>query len=141
MGFVSHPIVICWVNYKDSLKMYINDHIDEFLSRGGKAETKKLKCKISSKVGHPICFLDSAFHENHKAALLTKELVRKEEPWYIKKKDFRDAYRKYQSLPPTCKIKSTSDFQHYRWPFAHDLDDPFYQVEENSDGSISCSTN
>ena len=54
-------------------------------------------------------------------------------------RDFKIAYNHYIDLPPTCKIKSTSDFQHYIWPFAHDIEDPIYKVKENPDGTCSCS--
>jgi len=126
LGFCFHPSVIMFLNYADSLRLYINDHIDEFISRGGKTSLSR-KCKIKSdNIVHPPWAIDPKFHENHKAALLTKELARNENPHYIHFKDFVKAHKKYSKLPEPEK-KSTSDFNHYIWPFSQDLSDPMYK--------------
>ena len=125
LGFYSHPSIIMFLNHPDSLKLYINAHIDEFISRGGKTSLSR-KCKIDKKeIEHPIWALDEKFHENHKAALLSKEIARKEKPHYIHFKDFVKAYRKYSTYPEPKK-KSGSDFNHYIWPFSQDLKNPMY---------------
>ena len=126
MGFGSHPCVIMWMNHKDSLKLYINTHIEEFLSRGGKPGTKKLMFSLKEDIEHPIWTKDPLFHLNHKAALTTKEIVRSEKEWYISKPDFYIAYRYYIDEPPTKKVKTTSSFEYYMWPFTQDLNDPMY---------------
>lgn len=131
MGFCYHPVVIMWMNHIDSLKLYINEHIDEFISRGGKAGTIKLKFKIDNidKIEHPIWTADENFHINHRAALLTKEISRKEKDWYINKKDFQSAYEYYSKPPLSIKTntKSTSSFDYYFWPFTQDIDNPRYK--------------
>ena len=134
MGFYSHPAVVMWMNHIDSLKLYINCHIDEFLSRGGKPGTIKLKLKLHNieKIEHPIWSLDPEFHKNHKASLMTKEIVRKEAEWYIKKRDFKIAYNYYIKQEKTekqKKTKTTSSFEYYIWPFTQDLDNPRYVIE------------
>lgn len=129
MGFWSHPVVIMWMLHVNSLKLYINDHIDEFLERGGKPGTIKMKCKIDipiENIQHPIWTQDPKFHENHKAALMTKEIVRKEKPWYVMKEDFKLAYDYYLNNPPVVKAKTTSSFEYYLWPFTQDIENPRY---------------
>jgi hypothetical protein len=130
MGFWSHPVVIMWMLHPDSLKLYINDHIEEFLERGGKPGTKKMMYKIDTPIEnivHPIWSTDVKFHANHKAALLTKEIVRKEKEWYIFKDDFKVAYDSYINNPPVHKAKTTSSFEYYIWPFTQDIDNPRYK--------------
>mgnify|MGYP003648426148 CR=1 FL=1 len=127
LGFWSHPSVLMFLNHPQSLKMYINAHIDVFLERGGKTSTSR-KYKVDTEVEHPIWTLDSAFHLNHKAALLTKELARNESPHYIHFRDFKIAYNFYLSSPP-AKNKSSSDFDYYIWPFSQDLSNPRYIIE------------
>lgn len=139
MGFYSHPAVTMWNNYPESLKLYINDHIDEFISRGGKKGVDKLRCKIDfpiNEISHPIFALDPHFHKNHKAALTTKEVVRNEPKWYYNKRDFKVAYRHY--VNKKCVIKSTSDFGHYIWVFTQDRNEPIYKIVEKEDGTCDC---
>lgn len=127
MGFGSHPCVIMWMNHKDSLKLYINAHVEEFLSRGGKPGTQKLMFHLNDEnIEHPVWTKDPVFHQNHKASLLTKEIVRNEKEWYIHKPDFSQAYQYYQKTPPLSKVKTTSSFEYYIWPFTQDLDNPRY---------------
>jgi hypothetical protein len=128
LGFYSHPMVIMYMNYPDSLRSYINNHIDEFIYRGGKPGAIKRKCKIKvdeDKIVHPPWALDPKFHENHKAALLCKELAREEKPHYIHFPDFIRAHDFYKTQPPT-NPNSSSDFSHYIWPFSQDLKNPQY---------------
>lgn len=140
MGFWSHPCVIMWLNYPDSLRLYINSHILEFLDRGGKPGSIKRMCKIKNEnIIHPPWVSDPVFHDNHKAALLTKELVRKEPPFYIKFRDFKVAYNFY--ITKKASVKSTSDFNHYIWPFTQDLDKPIYPMypiylKEEKEGEV-----
>jgi hypothetical protein len=127
MGFWHHPCVLMWLNYVDSLRLYINAHVLEFISQGGKPGAIKRMCKINNdNIIHPPWALDPVFHENHKAALLTKELVRKEPPFFINFRDFKVAYNSYVGKKATNK--STSDFDHYIWPFSQDLDKPLYPI-------------
>jgi len=129
LGFWAHPVVIMWLNHPESLKLYINEHLDEFIARGGKASSINRKYSLKSeKIEHPVWTLDEKIHINHKAALLTKEIVRKEAEWYINFKDFVFAYNFYTNSPPKNKTKSTSDFEYYIWPFTQDLKTPIYNL-------------
>ena len=128
LGFYSHPMVIMYMNYPDSLKAYINAHLLEFIARGGKPGSIKRMCKIKvteDQITHPPWALDPKFHENHKAALLTKEIARKEKPHYIHFPDFVQAHEFYLTQEPT-NPNSSSDFSHYMWPFSQDLENPLY---------------
>lgn len=132
-GFWSHPVVVMWLNHIDSLKLYINCHLDEFLFRGGKPGSEARRCKINTSIeniSHPVWTLDVEFHKNHKAALLTKEIVRKEKTWYILKRDFEIAYNYFLENPPTVKVKTTSSFEYYMWPFTQDRQTPRYNLEK-----------
>ena len=128
MGFWSHPVVIMWMQHIDSLKLYINCHIDEFLERGGKSGVSKLKYSSINEenIQHPIWSHDPNFHKNHKAALLTKEIIRNEKSWYIHKEDFKVAYEYYSENKSLKKNKSISSFEYYMWPFTQDLSNPIY---------------
>ena len=128
-GFKYHPIVCMYLNHPESLRHYINEHVNEFISRGGKPGSIARKCfteKSIDETEHPIWTLDPEFHKNHKAALLTKELARKEKQWYINFPDFCEAYECYKNKPIDPKNKSKSDFSHYIWPFSQDLKNPRY---------------
>lgn len=100
-GYCYHPIILMYMKHKDTLKLYINSCIDVFVERGGKKGVSSRKYDLSYlysqnvKMEHPSWCKDPKFHENHKAALLYKELERKEKPWYIHFPDFVEAYLKY----------------------------------------------
>ena len=85
MGFCNHPIVEMWFGYEDALKEYINAHIEEWIHRGYKNTMKRYE--VNAKIYPEWCEWDY-FHENHKSALLAKELDRNEKPWYQFKKEF-----------------------------------------------------
>lgn len=142
MGFCSHPVIVMWLNHEDSLKLYINAHLDVFLARGGKEGTKVLKFNIdNANIEHPIWTKDSMFHINHRAALLTKEIERKEKSWYINKQDFKIAYKYYKDHPPQEKTKSTSSFEYYIWPFTQDVKNPRYIVNDDNTCSFRKESN
>jgi hypothetical protein len=129
LGFYSHPAVLMFLNYPDSLKLYINSHIDIFIERGGKPGCIKRKCNIKIQIEdivHPPWALDEKFHQNHKAALLTKELIRNEKPHYTNFPDFQDAYKYYLTIKIPTNPDSSSDFSHYIWPYSQDLKKPLY---------------
>jgi hypothetical protein len=85
MGFCNHPAVEMWFGYEDALKEYIDAHIREWINRGYKNTMKIYDMKTKN---HPEWCGWSKIHENHKGALLQKELDRKEKPWYQYKEDF-----------------------------------------------------
>ena len=129
-GYCYHPIVLMFMHYKDTLKLYINSCIEVFVERGGKKGVLSRKidsfsCKEEDIV-HPSWCLNPIFHENHKAALLYKELERGEKPWYINFPDFVAAYLKYYksledltplSTTPAPFNKKATGFPFYMWEF------------------------
>lgn len=90
LGFCYHPAVLQWLGFEDSLKLYINAHIREFLARGY-TNNMVLYTTFPSEVKHPDWVYSEEFHKNHRAALLKKERDRNEKPWYVLKQDFLDA--------------------------------------------------
>lgn len=88
MGFCNHPAVEMWYGYEDALKEYINAHIEEWVARGYKNTMKTYDVKAKE---HPEWCGWSDIHENHKGALLKKELDRLEKPWYQNMQNFVSA--------------------------------------------------
>jgi hypothetical protein len=88
MGFCNHPAVEMWYGYEDALKEYINAHIEEWIARGYKNTMKTYNVKAKE---HPEWTEWSEIHENHKGALLKKELDRAEKPWYQNMQNFLSA--------------------------------------------------
>lgn len=98
LGFANHPAVRMWFWHETALKAYINAHIDEFVDRGFNNTMKRYQVpEIYSK---PKWCQNNDFHKNHRAALLKKELDRKEKAWYDNKEEFRSA----------------GEFVAYEWP-------------------------
>jgi hypothetical protein len=85
MGFCNHPIVEMWFGYEDALKEYIDSHIDEWKARGYKNTMKRYGVKGGEK---PVWCSWKKFHDNHKGALINKEVDREEKIWYQKMDDF-----------------------------------------------------
>jgi hypothetical protein len=85
LGFCNHPAVEMWYGYEDALKEYIDAHIYEWLKRGYKNTMYIYNVKTKE---HPEWCGWKKIHENHKGALLKKEIDRKEKIWYQLKKDF-----------------------------------------------------
>lgn len=86
MGFANHPCVRSWYGYETALKSYINACIEEWISRGYK-NTMTIY-DIPSDYPRPSWTFDPEFHQIHRAALLHKEISRKEKPWYQLKEEF-----------------------------------------------------
>jgi len=78
MGFCNHPAVEMWYGYEDALKEYIDAHIIEWIKRGYKNTMYIYNIKTKD---HPKWCEWADFHENHKGALLKKEIDRNEKPW------------------------------------------------------------
>ena len=89
MGFSTHAAVRMWYGYNDSLKLYINAHIETWIARGYKNNMKTYNVDINSL--RPAWTLDPSFHQNHRAALFDKETKRKEPAWYVEMDDFVNA--------------------------------------------------
>jgi hypothetical protein len=93
MGFCNHPIVEMWFGYEDALKEYIDSHIDEWISRGYKNNMKRYGVKGGNK---PVWCSWKKFHDNHKGALINKEIDRGEKIWYQKMEDFVNVKEDYK---------------------------------------------
>ena len=89
VGYAINPIVRMWYGYEDALKHYINAHIDEWIRRGYKNTMKRYI--VPENFERPKWTYDEELHKNHRAALLDKEITRKEKPWYVHMKDFVEA--------------------------------------------------
>jgi hypothetical protein len=85
MGFSTHPIVEMWFGYEDALKEYINAHIQEWIKRGYK-NTMKIYGVKAKRYPHWVYW--EHFHDNHRGALIAKEIDRDEKIWYQEKDDF-----------------------------------------------------
>jgi hypothetical protein len=95
MGFCNHPIVEMWFGYEDALKEYIDCHINEWIERGYKNNMKRYEVKSKQR---PFWCDWKDFHDNHKGALINKEIDRNEKIWYQKMEDFvrvKDEYEDY----------------------------------------------
>jgi hypothetical protein len=92
MGFCNHPIVEMWFGYEDALKEYIDCHIDEWMARGYKNTMKRYGVKGGEK---PVWCGWKKFHDNHKGALINKEVDREEKIWYQKMDDFVEVKENY----------------------------------------------
>ena len=86
LGFAYHPIIKMWLGYEHSLKEYINAHITAWLERG--YENNMMFYPVSPGQNRPTWTCDPKMHQNHRAALITKELTRNETPWYQLKPEF-----------------------------------------------------
>lgn len=80
LGFVYHPVVPMWLGYETALKAYINSCITEWESLGYTNTMKKYDIDENYEV--PIWIYDQDLHENHISNLVTKEIERRENPWY-----------------------------------------------------------
>lgn len=85
MGFSTHPIVEMWFGYEDALKQYIDAHIQEWIKRGYKNTMKIYNVKAKR---YPDWVFWEHFHDNHRGALIAKEIDRDEKIWYQEKEDF-----------------------------------------------------
>jgi hypothetical protein len=70
-GWLNHPCSIMWKNHVPLLKMYLNESIDIWVSRGFKNTMKKEI--INETIVYPPWFGDNRFHESHKSNLLKKD--------------------------------------------------------------------
>lgn len=85
LGFVHHPAVRMWVGYEDALREYITAHIQEWIKRKFTNTMTMYDIKDSPR---PPWMMDGKIYQNHRAALLEKEMSRSEAPWYINRKEF-----------------------------------------------------
>ncbi len=86
LGWFSHPIVGMWFGYEEALVEYLRAHISEWIERGF-ANTMSFQ-EFQGKVIYPDWIFERRIHDNHRGALLRKEIERKEKRWYILKDMF-----------------------------------------------------
>lgn len=79
-GFMHHPALTMWVGHEESLKDYINAHIDEWVERGYNNTMEKYE--VQNPIRPRWCD-DEEIHKNHRASLFLKELSRHEPEWYV----------------------------------------------------------
>ena len=83
LGFGNHPAVKMWLGYRLALGSYINAHIDEWIARGYK--NTMLWCEppnIYQPLVLPWWINFKELMMSHCAALINKEIDRKEKLWY-----------------------------------------------------------
>jgi len=96
-GFKSHPCVLSWMGFQDSLKEYIDSCVAEWVSRGYKNTMRTYGVVDAPR---PSWTLDERIFDNHRGALFLKEMERNESPWYV-------GFPEFHSFTP---------FEDYIWP-------------------------
>ena len=71
-GWINHPCSVMWRNHVPLLKMYLNESIDEWVSRGFKNTMDKEDID-EEEVTYPDWFGNQKFHDSHKSNLLKKD--------------------------------------------------------------------
>lgn len=128
--FVYHPAVLMWLCYNESLKEYINAHIQELSIRN--IDTLHMNTyELDHNKNHkPIWVDDTEIHNNHKAILYIKEIKNNESAWYINKSDFvkssNDYLNLYNDSNNLSSLLSDTYFDYYIWPF--NKDDNRYKI-------------
>jgi len=84
IAWVRHPAVLLWVGYLDGLKYYYNCHLKEWANRGYRNVILQ-SYELPGIINLPAWTQNRDFLENHRGALLKKELERNEKPWYVKR--------------------------------------------------------
>jgi hypothetical protein len=79
-GYMSHSIIVMWMNHADSLREYIDCHIIACGERGIKNSMPRYYKRGTD---HPLWIYDDLIHERHKSQLVTREIERNETPWYV----------------------------------------------------------
>ena len=72
-GWINHPCSVMWRNHVPLLKMYLNESIDEWVSRGFK-NTMDREDIDEEEVTYPDWFGNQKFHDSHKSNLIKKRL-------------------------------------------------------------------
>jgi hypothetical protein len=70
IAWSNHPACIMWDGFSDSLKLYCNTMIDEWIKRGYNNTMKKYI--IPFNISHPLWIGLEKFHSSHRKALLWK---------------------------------------------------------------------
>ena len=70
-GWVNHPVTRMWKGYENALKQYLNECIDEWVSRGYNNNMKHEV--IDDVIEYPHWLGNDLFHSSHRANLLRKD--------------------------------------------------------------------
>ena len=70
-GWRHHPAALMWSGFEESLKLYCNCCISEWISRGYKNNMKQYEIDFS-KLKFPCWFGNDQFHSTHRSNLLRK---------------------------------------------------------------------
>lgn len=70
IGWINHPAVRMWKDYEEALKLYMNECIDEWVSRGYKNTMQKAQV---NDVVYPTWFGNDKLHKSHRSNLLRKK--------------------------------------------------------------------
>ena len=70
-GWINHPITKMWAGYENALKQYLNECIDEWVSRGYNNNMEYEV--IDGDVVYPQWLGNDLFHSSHRANLLRKD--------------------------------------------------------------------
>jgi hypothetical protein len=133
-SFRMHPVTLMWMGYEDSLALYFNCCLDEWVTRKTKsgAFCKNNMHRIMDHrphPGHKDEFDDPAFISNpdfsmsHRVAMIRKEIARDEEEWYVN--FLKD---------PEFKVPSKFFKLGYYWPTTNSFADPqpdHYKIKED----------
>ena len=70
-GWINHPITKMWAGYENALKQYLNECIDEWVSRGYNNNMKHEV--ITEPIIYPDWLGNEKFHSSHRANLIRKD--------------------------------------------------------------------
>lgn len=104
LGFVYHPAVLMWIKWPDALKLYINAHIEVWIERGYK-NNMRIYDMEDNEVEHPPWIYNDDFHQNHRGALIKKEIDRNEPKHYRKISIFKKAPKWKEYIWPLIEGK------------------------------------
>jgi hypothetical protein len=85
LGYVHHPAVLMWLGHQAALEEYLDIHIQEWIDRGYDNTLPRYPNRGACR---PKWTTTTEHHQNHRAALLDKEITRQEPSWYQEKEDF-----------------------------------------------------
>jgi hypothetical protein len=90
IGWANHHAVTLWIGFSEALAHYYNCHVIEWEARGYNNNSQEL-IQLPEEVYVPFWTQLHSFHQNHRAALIEKEIDRKEKIWYQNQKKFLEA--------------------------------------------------
>ena len=112
-GWVMNPAVSMWLGFEETLKLYINAHIQAWKERGYR-NTMSTYNLVSCST-HPAWIGEDIF-TNFKSTLIEREIERSEAGWYIYQYDFICAWiTDLQKREEFCKLMNYSLANNLDW--------------------------